>query len=141
MRMNACFVVAVLIPALWCAAHAPAADGPAKPAYTTVDADEFDKLMKAAKPGQYVLLDVRTPAEHQAAHLKDAVLIDYKAKDFDEKIKALDKSKAYFVYCASGYRSSSACKKLQALDIPTLYNLKGGITAWQKAGKPTVAEQ
>src|SRR5688572_23623291 len=104
--------------------------------YKTLDPDQFEKEMTATKPADVVILDVRTPAEHKTGHLKDAVLIDYKAKDFDEKVKALDKSKTYFVYCASGYRSSSACKKLEALDFPNLYNLKGGITAWQKAGKP-----
>jgi rhodanese-related sulfurtransferase len=106
------------------------------PKYTTLDSDQFETKLKQSKPGEVVILDVRTPAEHQTAHLKDAVLIDYKSKDFDQKIKALDKSKTYFVYCASGYRSSSACKKLETLDFPSLYNLKGGITAWQRAGKP-----
>jgi rhodanese-related sulfurtransferase len=105
--------------------------------YKTVDPDEFERLISQKKDDVPVILDVRTPEEYKAAHLKDAVLIDYKAKDFDQKIKALDKSKTYLVYCASGYRSGSACKKLRALDIPHLYNLKGGITAWQKAGKPT----
>jgi rhodanese-related sulfurtransferase len=105
--------------------------------YKTVDPGEFEKLINQKKDDAPIILDVRTPEEYKAAHLKDAVLIDYKAKDFDQKIKALDKSKTYLIYCASGYRSSSACKKLQALDIPNLYNLKGGITAWQKAGKPT----
>ena len=111
-----------------------------QPAYITIEPDEFERKMKEVKV-PVVILDVRTPEEHKIAHLKDAVLIDYKAKDFDEKIKALDKSKTYFVYCASGYRSSSACKKLQALDFPRLFNLKGGITAWQKAGKPVQKEE
>jgi rhodanese-related sulfurtransferase len=107
------------------------------PAYKTVEADEFQKLINESKDDRPIILDVRTPEEYKAGHLKDAVLIDYKANDFDQKIKALDKSRTYLVYCASGYRSSSACKKLVSLEIPRLYNLKGGITAWQKAGKPT----
>jgi rhodanese-related sulfurtransferase len=112
------------------------ARGQDKPAYTTLEPEQFEKHMKDAKPADVVVLDVRTPEEYKAAHLKDAVLVDYKSKDFDPKIKALDKSKTYFVYCASGYRSSSACRKLQSLEFPNLYNLNGGITAWQKAGKP-----
>ena len=105
--------------------------------YKTVEVDEFEKLIDQKADDRPIVLDVRTPEEYKAGHLKDAVLIDYKANDFDQKIKALDKSRTYLVYCASGYRSSSACKKLGSLDIPRLYNLKGGITAWQKAGKPT----
>ena len=128
-------LAALLIPTL--SATTARAQQKEQPAYTTLDPDQFEKQLKEAKAADAVILDVRTPEEHKTAHLKDAVLIDYKARDFDQKIKALDKSKTYFVYCASGYRSSSACKKLQALDFPRLYNLKGGITAWQKAGKPT----
>jgi len=105
--------------------------------YKTVEVDEFEKLLKEKRDKAPIILDVRTPEEYKAGHLKDAVLVDYKSKDFDQKIKALDKSRTYVVYCASGYRSSSACKKLQSLDFPQLYNLKGGITAWTKAGKPT----
>ena len=126
----------VLVLGLLMASVPASADDPA-PAYKTVEVDDFAKLINEKKDDRPIILDVRTPDEYKAAHLKDAVLIDYKAKDFDEKIKALDKSRTYLVYCASGYRSSSACKKLGSLDIPRLYNLKGGITAWQKAGKPT----
>jgi rhodanese-related sulfurtransferase len=124
-----------------CACPTRAQDQASPPAYTTLEPDQFEKQINQSKPPDVVILDVRTPEEHKSAHLKNAVLIDYRAKDFDEKIKALDKSKTYFVYCASGYRSSSACKKLQALDFPRLFNLKGGITAWQKAGKPVQKEE
>ena len=140
MRINKSLLPALLLPLLL-ASQACAQEGIPSPAYTTLDPDQFEKQMKDSKPAEVIILDVRTPEEHKTAHLKDAVLINYKAKDFDEKIKALDKSKSYFVYCASGYRSSSACKKLQSLEFPRLYNLKGGITAWQKAGKPIEAQK
>src|SRR5688500_7905502 len=92
--------------------HASAgADEPA-PAYKTIEVEQFEKLLAAKKDDRpVIILDVRTPEEYKAGHLKDAVLIDYKSKDFDQKMKALDKSRTYVVYCASGYRSSSACKK------------------------------
>ena len=61
--------------------------------------------------------------------------MDY-SKGLPEKIKALDKSKTYLVYCGIGGRSAKACKKLDTLAFPNVYNLDGGIKAWEKAGKP-----
>lgn len=105
-----------------------------KPAkHQNVSPNEFEKL---AKEPNTVILDVRTPREYAAGHIKDSVLIDYSAKDFEEQIKKLDKSKTYLVHCASGGRSAGACTKMDALEFPKVINLLGGIKAWEKAGKP-----
>ena len=105
----------------------------AKPGPKNVGVEEFEKLSK--QPG-VVILDVRTQKEHAAGHLKDAVLIDFNSKDFDEKVKALDKGKTYLVHCAVGGRSAKACSRLDGHKFPKVYNLEGGIKAWEKAGKP-----
>ncbi|HYE16886.1 MAG TPA: rhodanese-like domain-containing protein [Tepidisphaeraceae bacterium] len=111
-----------------------AADKPAAaPAPRVVDPAEFEKI--AAKEG-VVVLDVRTPEEWKSGVLKNAVLIDFKAPDFADRIKALDKSKTYAVYCRSGRRSASACDLMKAAGFATLHDLGGGILAWEKAGKP-----
>jgi rhodanese-related sulfurtransferase len=124
-------VLALVIPA----ALARAADkaDPAKSAHKTVGVDEFEKLTREPNA---VILDVRTPAEYATGHLKDAVLLDINSKDFDQKIKALDKDKTYLVHCAVGMRGEKACKRLDTLDFPRVYNLQGGIKAWKNAGKP-----
>jgi rhodanese-related sulfurtransferase len=106
---------------------------PDKPAHKNVNADEFEKL---SKEPDTVILDVRSPKEYAAGHIKNAVLIDFNAKDFDEKIKQLDKSKTYLVHCAVGGRSAKASSKLDGFDFPKVVNLEGGIKAWEKAGKP-----
>jgi rhodanese-related sulfurtransferase len=105
----------------------------AKPTHKNVKVDEFEKLTK--QPG-VVILDVRTRQEYETGHLKDAVLMDLSAKDFDQKAKALDKDKTYLVHCAVGMRSEKACKRLDAFALPKVYNLEGGIKAWKNAGKP-----
>jgi phage shock protein E len=131
--MRLCPLIAVLIALTLSSApsRAPAADE--KPAHKDVAPDEFEKL---AKNPDTVILDVRTEKEYQAGHLKDAVLIDFNSKDFEEKVKQLDRSKTYLVHCAAGGRSTKACTKLDALDFPKVYNLAGGFKAWEKAGKP-----
>ncbi|MCB9284842.1 MAG: rhodanese-like domain-containing protein [Lewinellaceae bacterium] len=105
---------------------------PAKtPAYQDVDAAAFKKLMQD-NPGA-VVLDVRTPAEVAEGTIQGAVNIDVKALDFQDKINALDKDKTYLVYCRSGRRSSAACQMMQNAGFKSLYNLQGGILAWQAA--------
>jgi phage shock protein E len=104
-----------------------------QPAVKNVGVEDFEKL---AADKDNVILDVRTPREFKSGHLPGAVNVDYQAKDFDEKIAALDKSKTYLVHCAIGGRSAKACEKLNKLSFPNLYNLEGGIAAWKNKGKP-----
>jgi rhodanese-related sulfurtransferase len=104
-----------------------------KPAHKNVNADEFERL---SKEPDTVILDVRSPKEYAAGHIKNSVLIDFNARDFDEKVKQLDKSKTYLVHCAVGGRSAKACSKMDGFDFPKVVNLEGGIKAWEKAGKP-----
>jgi rhodanese-related sulfurtransferase len=107
---------------------------PAAPnGFKNVKPDEFEKL---SKQPDAVVLDVRTPEEYAAGHIPHSVNIDYKSADFDKKVASLDKNKTYLVHCAGGGRSSAACKKLSNVSFPHLYNLDGGIRAWEKAGKP-----
>jgi len=114
-------------------ASARADDKPEAPAHKNVGVEEFEKLTK--QPGN-VVLDVRTPSEYRNGHLKDAVLIDFMGKDFEEKVKALDKSKTYLVHCQVGGRSAKACAKLDKMGFTNVVNLEGGYKAWEKAGKP-----
>jgi rhodanese-related sulfurtransferase len=101
--------------------------------HQNVSPDEFEKLSKEPNT---VIIDVRTPKEYAAGHIKGSILIDYSGKDFEQKIKDLDKSKTYLVHCASGGRSAQACGKMDAFEFPKVVNLMGGIRAWEKAGKP-----
>jgi len=83
--------------------------------------------------GEAVLVDVREPAEHAAQNIPEAKLIPL------GKISKSDVSgfggKKVVIHCQAGRRGGMACEKLQAQD-PSLeiYNLEGGISAWQQAG-------
>ncbi len=79
-----------------------------------------------------VILDVRTPSEFDAFHLEEAVNVDIKNQDFVEEINELEKDKAYFIYCSLGIRSANACNYMSMLGFKQLYNLKGGLKAWEK---------
>lgn len=85
-----------------------------------------------------VVLDVRTPDEYKAGHLKDARNVDFLARDFEKQLAGLDKSKPYLVHCASGGRSSETLPMLQKLGFKNIRHLDGGVQAWEKAGLPVV---
>ena len=101
--------------------------------FTNIDADAFAQLITKA---DVQLVDVRTTAEFQQGHLADALLIDFKAADFDALcVEKLDKSRPVAVYCRSGKRSAAAAQRLAAAGF-TVYNLRGGILEWIGSGKP-----
>lgn len=77
------------------------------------------------------LLDVRTPEEFSAGHIKNAVNINLYDSEFIKKATAqLPKDKTIYVYCAVGARSNQAVKKLIPLGY-TVVNLSGGYNAYK----------
>lgn len=92
---------------------------------------------KAAKlSGNGVLLDVRTPEEYAGGHLQNSENVDYRGGEFAEKMKAWDKDKVYYLYCASGNRSGKAAELLREAGFKHIYNI-GGYPALKDAGLPT----
>lgn len=87
-----------------------------------------------------VIIDVRQPDEYVEGHLSGARLLNVLDEaTFEAGIAALDKNKPYFIYCRSGRRSHSAAVKMKAIGL-NVTDLKGGITAWEAAGKPITKE-
>lgn len=76
------------------------------------------------------LLDVRTPKETSMGIINGALEIDFRAKDFKEKVNKLDRSESYVVYCKSGGRSSKAADIMQQMGFSSIYNLEGGYDAF-----------
>ena len=106
-------------------------------AATHLGAADFQK--KVQEPG-VVVLDVRSAGEYFGGHIEGAINIDVEGMTFDGDIAALDKSKTYAVYCHSGRRSGIAVGKMAEAGFKSLFNLDGGIQAWQAAGLPLVTQ-
>lgn len=86
-----------------------------------------------------VILDVRTKEEHAEGALKGNILIPVTDADFAERIKKeLNPDQPILVYCRSGGRCVKAVKVLQAAGFKDVKELKGGVIAWEKAGKTLV---
>lgn len=95
----------------------------------TVQTLEQANLSGKLTEADVVVIDVRTPGEVAEGYIKGAShFIDYYGDDFQAKIKVLDKSKTYVMYCRSGGRSGNASKFMIDNGFKTVYNLEGGIT-------------
>ena len=108
---------------------------PANYPYVTLNVINFQKEL-ATQEG--IVLDVRTPAEFAQGHLPNAININYQDPDFEQAIKNLKADQPYFIYCAKGGRSAKACAQLKANKLKKVYNLEGGLAAWQQAGQVVV---
>jgi len=83
-----------------------------------------------------IVLDVREESEFAAGHIPDARNIPL-AK-LAERANELRKfqQKPVVVNCQGGVRSANACGQLKKAGFTNLYNLRGGISAWNEAKLP-----
>lgn len=83
-----------------------------------------------------VVLDVREDNDFQSGHIVNSIHIPLGF--LKERVADLEKhkSKPIIVGCRSGSRSASACKTLKKEGFESVYNLKGGMMAWQHANLP-----
>lgn len=97
-------------------------------------AKQFSDKLAATADAQ--LVDVRTPGEFENGHLAGAKNIDFNSGNFDEESNALDKAKPVFVYCQRGGRSADAATVLRDKGFKEVYEMDGGLIAWNNAGLP-----
>ena len=89
-------------------------------------------------PEDLVILDVRTPEEFAAGHVDGAIMIDFYAADFEDRVAELDPDVPYLLYCNSGNRSGQTVPLLHELGFNDVADVDGGIQAWMANGLPTV---
>ena len=77
----------------------------------------------------YIILDVRTPAEYEGGHIPNAVNVPNETIGQSEIDELPDKGQLILVYCRSGNRSKQASSKLAALGYTNIVEF-GGINAW-----------
>ena len=83
-----------------------------------------------------VFLDIRDEGEYRAGHIPEAIHIPLKR--LPERVAELGKKKDFpiIAYCRSGSRSTRAGSILKKHGFENVYNLGGGLTAWQGANLP-----
>jgi hydroxyacylglutathione hydrolase len=80
------------------------------------------------------VLDVRSPREWKGGHIPGAQHIYL--GELRKRIAEVDKSKPIAVYCASGYRASTATSILKQEGFADVSNVPGSFQGWKKAGFP-----
>jgi rhodanese-related sulfurtransferase len=95
--------------------------------YQTIDAAAAKKMMDSGDP--YTLVDVRTPAEYDAGHIKGAKLIPVDEIANRAASELPDKSASILLYCRTGIRAGNAAQTLAGMGYTKVYNF-GGIVSW-----------
>jgi rhodanese-related sulfurtransferase len=91
-----------------------------------------------ARRGSTLVLDVRTPAEFEDAHIDGAELHPLNDLQPENVRRAIEGKSGCIVVCASGGRATRAAEQLCAKNIPGVAVLAGGMKAWQAQGLPVI---
>ncbi|MGB8991508.1 MAG: rhodanese-like domain-containing protein [Desulfobaccales bacterium] len=95
----------------------------------SMEAEEAKAYMARHQEGEYTVLDVRQPWEYEDEHLPGAKLMPL--PQLPDTYKTLDPEKPTIVHCAIGGRSRVAAQMLNGWGFREVYNLAGGIKAFQ----------
>jgi len=101
---------------------AEGSDAPTKTADYTVTPDEAVAMIKA---DEWTVIDVRTPAEYEQAHIVGAINIDVEAPDFADRMAELDPDEPYLLYCRTGRRSAIAADQMNAAGFTDITDAAG----------------
>jgi rhodanese-related sulfurtransferase len=84
---------------------------------------------------QAMLIDMRADKDYRDGHIVNAVHVP---ESNGQIPAALDKhrERPLIVYCQRGQRSKAVCNRLSKQGFASVYNLQGGVLAWQKAELP-----
>lgn len=85
---------------------------------------------------EYLLLDVRTPAEFEEVHAPGAVLHPLTELNPEHVRQLAAGKRACVLICRSGGRARQAAEKLAASGLTGLQVMTGGMQAWESEGLP-----
>lgn len=95
--------------------------------YANISVGELQELMKS---GNLTLIDVRTQKEIQQGVIGKPLQIEL-GPTMEKRMRELDRSKKYVLYCRSGRRSALASDLMAKLGFGDVNNLLGGYNAWK----------
>ncbi|MCG6917336.1 MAG: sulfurtransferase [Deltaproteobacteria bacterium] len=98
--------------------------------FEEVSPEQLREYIRKTKESDYLLIDVRQPVEYTAGHIPGANLIPL--MELESKLFELPEDKEMVFYCRSGSRARAASALVAEGEISgkKIYNLTGGIMAW-----------
>jgi len=100
--------------------------------------EAYQLIQKNADNDDFLIIDVRTPAEYNEGHIKKAININFYNDDFRASLEELNKFKTYLIYCKMGGRSGNALAIMEELKFKRVYNLSSGLSGWKSEGYKTI---
>ncbi|MDX5982107.1 rhodanese-like domain-containing protein [Exiguobacterium profundum] len=86
-------------------------------------------LQKKLENEEITLLDVRESSEYEGGHIEGAVNAPLSSLDANQL--PYPKDEPIYVICRSGNRSAQAASQLQDAGYTEIYDVSGGMIAWQ----------
>ncbi|HEY3502980.1 MAG TPA: adenylyltransferase/sulfurtransferase MoeZ [Actinocatenispora sp.] len=102
----------------------------------TITATELKEWQDAGK--DFVLVDVREPAEFEIIRIPGSVLIPKGEILSGEALSQLPQDKQIVLHCKSGVRSAEALAALKAAGFRDAVHVQGGVLAWQAQVDPSL---
>lgn len=96
----------------------------------SIDVLQLYSLSEAPEP--FFVLDVREYPEYAAARIPGAQLVPY--RELRRRRGEIPRDRPVYVVCQAGVRSRKAQRRLRELGFHDVWNIEGGLRAWQAAG-------
>jgi rhodanese-related sulfurtransferase len=101
--------------------------------YYTMDVNELEAALKAK---DFVFVNVHIPFEGDVAGTDLSIPYDEITQEQYLTQLPADKDAKVVLYCRSGRMSAIAAKDVAALGYTNIWDVKGGMVAWEAAGLP-----
>jgi len=99
-----------------------------------ISSEQFDKIINS---NDVFLINTHTPYIGKI-NGTDLIAEDWENMEFYKDQLPKDKNTPIAVYCRSGHMSSIAAEQLKKMGYKKIYDLKGGMNAWQESGKEII---
>ena len=104
---------------------------PNEAGYYDITVDELNARIDDKSDTNFIIVDIRDDASYDEAHIPGAINIPL--NELGYRVFGLDKTKDIIVYCFTGVTSGVACQILVNAGFKDVYNVTGGIKAWDYA--------
>ena len=107
---------------------------------STISVTDLKQLLEERHGGQrdFVLIDVREPAEYEIVSIPGAVLIPKNEFLLGQALETMPQDKPIVLHCKSGMRSAEVLAVLKSAGFADAVHVGGGIVAWVNQIDPSL---
>ena len=104
---------------------------PNEAGYYDITVDQLKARIDDKSDTNFIIVDIRDDVSFDAGHVPGAINIPL--NELGYRVFSLDKTRDIIVYCFTGVTSHVACQILVNAGFKDVYNVIGGIKAWDYA--------